>query len=264
MSNDLFDMTGKTAFVTGAASGLGFAMAEGLAEKGARVCLADMDEETLERAVNRLSQAGHEVQSAQVDVRETAALDEAVARFAREHGHLDVAIANAGITGGAPIMDPAGYIEAIDLAVMNNVIAINQVGAFATVQSAARQMKPQRSGRIIVTCSISGLRTSTISGYAYSMTKAAVIHMVHLAALELAPHNIRVNGIAPGPFLTNIAGGRLFREPERQAAMAETVALKRVADPAELKGLALLLSSEGSSYITGQVIPIDGGSTVLA
>ena len=106
------------------------------------------------------------------------------------------------------------------------------------------------------------MHTSAISGYAYSATKAAVIHLVHLAAAELAPYNIRVNGIAPGPFLTNIAGGRMFREPERVDMMAATTALNRIANPDELKGLALLLASEASSYITGQVIPIDGGSLV--
>jgi NAD(P)-dependent dehydrogenase (short-subunit alcohol dehydrogenase family) len=264
MTRDIFDLTGKTAFITGAASGLGFAMAEAVAERGAHVCLADMDQESLERAVNRLMQSGHSVEGALLDVREPAKIQEAIAGFAKRQGQLDIAVANAGITGGPPIADPAGQIEAIDLATMENVIRVNQLGAFATVQAAAVEMKAQRSGRIIVTTSIAGMRTSTISGYSYSMTKAAVIHLVHIAALELAPYNIRVNGIAPGPFLTNIAGGRLFREPERQHAMAETTALKRIADPSELKGLALLLASEGASYITGQVIPIDGGSTVMS
>jgi enoyl-[acyl-carrier-protein] reductase (NADH) len=87
--------------------------------------------------------------------------------------------------------------------------------------------------------------------------------LVHLAAVELAPYNILVNGFAPGPFLTNIAGGRLHREPETVAFMANTVPLKRVADPSELKGLALLLASDASSYITGTVTPIDGGTTAM-
>jgi NAD(P)-dependent dehydrogenase (short-subunit alcohol dehydrogenase family) len=261
---DIFDLTGRTAFVTGAASGLGFAMAEGLAERGAHVCLADVDQENLERAVNRLIQAGLAVEGVMLDVRVPEAVHETISAFARRQGQLDIAIANAGITGGAPIGDPSGQIEAIDLATMENVVRVNQLGTFVTLQAAAVEMKMQRRGRIIVTTSISGLRTSSISGYAYSMTKAAVIHMVHIAALELAPFDIRVNGIAPGPFLTNIAGGRMFREPERQAAMAQTTALRRIADPSELKGLVTLLASEGASYITGQVIPIDGGSTIMS
>jgi len=142
------------------------------------------------------------------------------------------------------------------------VIDVNLTGVFATMQAAAAVMKPQKSGRIVCTASIAGMHTSAISGYAYSATKAGVIHLVHLAAAELAPYNIRVNGIAPGPFLTNIAGGRMFREPERADMMAATTALNRIANPDELKGLALLLASEASSYITGQVIPIDGGSLI--
>ena len=156
---------------------------------------------------------------------------------------MQVSVAlNPGVSGGPPFSEPAGQIENIDLATWENVVKINQTGVFATMQAAARVMKPRRSGRIIVTCSISGLRTGVISGYTYSATKAAVVHLVHLAAVELAAYNIMVNGIAPGPFLTNIAGGRLHREPERVAFMANSVPLKRMADPSELKGLALLLA----------------------
>jgi NAD(P)-dependent dehydrogenase (short-subunit alcohol dehydrogenase family) len=122
-------------------------------------------------------------------------------------------------------------------------------------------MKKQGSGRIVVTSSIAGLRAEPPCGYAYVATKAAVINLVRQAALELAPFNVLVNGIAPGPFLTNIAGGRLRREPERHAEFAASVALKRLAQPDEIKGLALLLASPAGSFITGVVIPIDGGST---
>jgi len=197
-----------------------------------------------------------------VDVRDPAAVKQVVSRFAQTQGRLDAVFANAGITGGAPISEPAGHIENIDLDVWRNVIDVNLTGVFATMQAAAAVMKPQKSGRIVCTASIAGMHTSAISGYAYSATKAGVIHLVHLAAAELAPYNIRVNGIAPGPFLTNIAGGRMFREPERADMMAATTALNRIANPDELKGLALLLASEASSYITGQVIPIDGGSLI--
>ena len=98
-------------------------------------------------------------------------------------------------------------------------------------------------------------------GYAYAATKAAVNNLVRQAALELAPYNVLVNAIAPGPFLTNIAGGRLRREPETVQKFADMVPLGRIARPDELKGLALLLASPASSFITGAVIPIDGGVT---
>jgi len=257
----LFDLTGKTAFVTGAASGLGYAMAEGFAEHGALVTLADADRAGLDKALARFNAAGFQATAVELDVREPGAIRDAVSNAANQYGKLDIVVANAGITGGAPISEEAGHIENIDLAIWDNVVRINQTGVFATLQAAARVMKPQRSGRIIATASISGMRISEVSGYPYTVTKAAVIHMVHLAAIELAPYNIHVNGIAPGPFMTNIAGGRMFADPERVKTMGDSVPLKRVADPSELKGLALLLASGAGSFITGQVIPIDGGAT---
>lgn len=262
MSQTLFDLSGRTAFITGAASGLGFAMTEAMVENGAAVCLADVDGAGLEKALDHFRRLSNRVEGLQLDVRDTDAIKSGMSDFAGKHGRLDIVFANAGITGGAPISQSDGAIENIDLNVWRNVIDVNLTGVFATMQAAAAIMKPQRSGRIIATASIAGMRTSNISGYAYSATKAAVIHVVHLAAAELAAYDIRVNGIAPGPFLTNIAGGRMFREPERVEMMAQGVALGRVADPRELKGLALLLASDASSFITGQVIPIDGGSLV--
>src|SRR5690606_24746630 len=122
------------------------------------------------------------VEGLQLDVRDTDAIKSGMGGFASKHGRLDIVFANAGITGGAPISQSDGAIENIDLNVWRNVIDVNLTGVFATMQAAAAIMKPQRSGRIIATASIAGMRTSNISGYAYSATKAAVIHVVHLAA----------------------------------------------------------------------------------
>ena len=262
MSNSVFDMSGRATLITGAASGLGFAMAQSMAEAGASVCLTDIDGDGLEVARDRLTQISNRVETQVLDVRDPARVKQVIKAFGARQGRLDAVFANAGITGGAPISHREGEIENIDLSLWQNVIDINLTGVFATMQAAAAVMKPQKSGCIICTASIAGMQTSSISGYAYSATKAAVIHLVHLAAAELAPYNIRVNGIAPGPFLTNIADGRMFREPGRVDMMAATTGLNRVADPSELKGLALLLASDASSFITGQVVPIDGGSLV--
>jgi NAD(P)-dependent dehydrogenase (short-subunit alcohol dehydrogenase family) len=121
-------------------------------------------------------------------------------------------------------------------------------------------MRPRRYGRIIVVASIAGLKSEALVGYAYAATKAAVINLVRHAALDLARDNVLVTGIAPGPFRTNIAGGRI-NEPEVEAAFAAMVPLGRIAEVDEIKGLALLLASPASSFITGVTIPIDGGAT---
>jgi NAD(P)-dependent dehydrogenase (short-subunit alcohol dehydrogenase family) len=254
-----FDLRGRSAFVTGAASGLGLAFTEALAEAGATVTLADRDAAGLERAVAGLREHGRCVAGRVLDVGDFAALRQAIDDTAVAHGSLDIVFANAGISGGASIAVPEGRIEAISLATWDEVLRINLTSVFATMQAAAAHMKRQRSGRIIVTASVAGLRASAIAGYPYSATKAALIQLVKLAAIELAPFNVMVNAIAPGPFRTNIGGGRMARDPEAVARMAQTVPLGRVADPSEIKGLALLLASPAASFLTGTVIPIDGG-----
>jgi NAD(P)-dependent dehydrogenase (short-subunit alcohol dehydrogenase family) len=119
-------------------------------------------------------------------------------------------------------------------------------------------MKRQRSGRIVVVASVAGLKSEVMCGYAYTATKAAVVNLVRQSAMELAPYDVMVNGIAPGPFRTNIAGGRI-QKPEVEAEFASMVPLGRIASPDEIKGLALLLCSQASSFMTGTTIPIDGG-----
>ncbi|HEY8579858.1 MAG TPA: SDR family NAD(P)-dependent oxidoreductase, partial [Beijerinckiaceae bacterium] len=230
----LFDLTGRTAFVTGAASGLGRAMAEGFAEHGAHVVMADLDEAGLAREAEALTLRNLSVDTMIVDVRDRARVHESIAEAARRLGRLDIVVANAGVTGGPAPSSPEGAIENVAPALWDNTLAINQTGVFSTLQAAAAVMKPQGSGRILVTSSISGLKTSGISGYPYSAAKAAVAHLVRVAAVELAPYGVLVNGIAPGVFRTNISGGRLKTDPERARFLAESSPLKRIADPSEI------------------------------
>jgi NAD(P)-dependent dehydrogenase (short-subunit alcohol dehydrogenase family) len=257
----LFDVRGRVTVVTGAASGLGLAMAEVMAENGAIVAMLDIDQVGLDAAVTRLATAGHAVEGIALDVGDIARLRAAVAAIAEKHGKLDVVFANAGISAGRIFEFPEGEVDAVDMNRWQQVLQVNLTSVFATIQAAAERMKAQRGGRIIVTSSIAGIRAERMVGYAYAATKAAVNNLVRQAALELAPYNVMVNAIAPGPFFTNIAGGRLHREPEFVQKFAAMVPLGRIAQPDELKGLALLLASPASSYITGTVIPIDGGIT---
>ena len=260
---DLFNVKGHVVVVTGAASGIGLAYAEAFAENGAKVVLADMDAANLEKQVARLKAAGCDVEASVVDVSDEKALRAMIDKTAERHGRLDAVFANAGISSGPGFsVSPSGAIESIDPAVYQRVLDINLTSVLHTVQAAAMHMKRQRSGAIVVTGSIAGIHAESYVGYPYAVTKAAVNHLVRQAALELAPFNVRINAIAPGPFLTNIRGGVMRKDPEVAKHVAATVPLGRIASTDEIKGLALLLGSPAGSFITGTVIPIDGGATV--
>lgn len=260
---DLFNVRGHVVFVTGAASGLGLAYSEAFAENGAKVVLADMDTANLEQQVARLKGAGCDVEAVVLDVAESEKLRAAIDQVVERHGRLDAVFANAGISSGPGFsISPTGKIENIDPVVYQRVLDINLSSVLRTVQFAASHMKRQKSGAIVVTGSVAGIRASSYVGYPYAVTKAAVNHLVRQAALELAPFNVRINAIAPGPFLTNIRDGVMRKDPEVAKNVAATVPMKRIANTNEIKGLALLLGSPAGSFITGTVIPIDGGATV--
>jgi NAD(P)-dependent dehydrogenase (short-subunit alcohol dehydrogenase family) len=212
---ELFNINGHVAFVTGAASGLGLAFAEVMAENGAKVVLADVDAAGLERAATRLTAAGCAVEQAIVDIGDTAALRAAIDGTVERHGRLDAVFANAGISSGPGFeLSPNGTIDAMDMNLFQRAIELNLVATFMTIRLGATHMKRQRSGSIVVTTSIAGTRSEPLVGYGYVAAKAAVGNIVRHAAVDLASYNVRVNAIAPGPFLTNIAGGRMHREPD--------------------------------------------------
>ena len=138
---------------------------------------------------------------------------------------------------------------------------INFRANYLTIRFAATPHEEAESGSIIATTSIAGIRSEPLVSYGYVAAKAAINNIVRHAAVDLAPYNMRVNAIAPGPFYTNIAGGRLRRDPEQAKKFAAMIPMARIGEPDEIKGLALLLASPAGSFITGAVIPIDGGTT---
>jgi NAD(P)-dependent dehydrogenase (short-subunit alcohol dehydrogenase family) len=264
----IFDVHGTRVVVTGAASGLGFAMAEVLADCGAHVTLADIDKERLERSTQRLVDRGGTARAFEVDVTDERRVQALIDDVVNSEGGVDVVFANAGIAAvpGFGVDEGGQTLDSVERADWDRVLGINLNGIMFTMRSAAAVMKRQRSGRIIVTASIAGLRPEPLVCYGYAASKAAVIHLVRHAALELAPHGVLVNTICPGPFYGTLIGGGVTENPteEIKQMWGKLIPLGRMADPEELKGLVLLLASPASSFITGAAHVIDGGSLVQA
>lgn len=270
-SSELFSVAGYGVIVTGAASGIGLAYAEALAINGARVTLLDLDAERIAAETRRLTAAGLQVRGEVVDVRDHPAIDRAFDAARAAHGRLDVVFANAGIDSGPGYVgswsgserarNPAGALETYTDERWNRVIDVNLNGIFATLRAGARLMRPQRSGRMIVTTSVAAFQCEPAIGAAYMAAKAGAAHLMRQVALELASSHITVNAIAPGFIVTNIGGGHA-KAPEVQAGMGKVIPMHRVGWPQDLAGLALFLASPASAYVTGQQISVDGGWTL--
>lgn len=264
-SSELFDVAGLATIVTGAASGIGYAYAEAMADNGACVAMLDIDRAGLDAAVAKLSAKGADVRGIVADVTDRMALRAAFDKAASGFGRLDVLFANVGIDSPPGFLSMTGE-RSVDGAFENvtderwdKVIATNFTSVFVSIGAAVPHMKRNpRGGRIIVTTSVAALRPEAIVGMPYMPAKAGAAHLVRQAALELAKFNILVNAIAPGPFVTNIAGGHM-RNPDVAKAFASAVPLHRVASTEEIQGAALFLASPASKYVTGAEIVVDGG-----
>jgi len=264
--DEVFSVAGARVIVTGAASGLGLAFTEAMAQGGAHVVMLDLNREALEMQIMRLKSLGHSISSYVLDVTDRQALDKTFDAVAADLGGLDIVFANAGVDPGPGFAalnpegqrEPGNSLEAYSDQRWNKVIEVSLDAVFYSIRAAARHMRPMGAGSIIVTTSVSALRPATGLGAAYAAAKAGAAQLVRATALELAPDGVRVNAIAPGPFETDIGGG-FMHQAEVRLKMAAAVPLGRVADVAEIKPLALYLASSASSFVTGQQFVIDGG-----
>ena len=254
-----FDLEGKIAVVTGGAMGIGHAIASRLVEAGASVVIADYDQEKAEAAAAGLNALmPGRATSVQADIAADGAGAAVVAKAIEAFGRLDIFVNNAGIYPFEPLLDMR--VETLD-----RVLAVNLRGTILASQAAARQMVAQGvGGRIINIASVDGIHPSMVGLAAYDASKGGVVMFTKNLALELAPHGILVNAIAPGGVFTE--GVRRMQGLDDAAAeppaSGVNIPLGRMARPDEIATVAVFLAAPASSYMTGDIVVVDGGMLI--
>ncbi len=250
----LFDLTGRTALVTGGGRGIGRDIAMGLAEAGADVVVASRKLENCEAVASEIEKLGRKSLALAVDMSRAEDID----RFAEEVlaavPRIDILVNNAGVTWGAPVLD-------FPMDAWDKCYDVNVRGLFQLTQKVARHMKDQGGGTILNVTSIGGYKGApdhAQPAIAYNSSKGAVITLTKDMAVKFAPFGIRVNAIAPGPFLTDMMNHIKNNEGALQF-MTKGIPLQRTGEADDLKGVAVFLTGPASGYITGQILAVDGG-----
>jgi gluconate 5-dehydrogenase len=247
-----FDFSGEVAIVTGGSRGLGLEIAEAFGKAGASVVITARREKWLNEAEQQLKEQGIAVLALLADVAEPASVEQLVQRTLETYGKIDILVNNAGLTWGAPA-------EEMALERWQQVLNANVTGTFLMSQVVGKHMLTREKGSIVSVASVAGLSGGQLNTVGYNASKAAVINLTRALAVEWGPRHVRVNCIAPGLFRTRMTEGIIAQGAE--ATVASTSPLRRIGQPGEIAPAVLFLASEGASYITGQVLPIDGGRT---
>ncbi len=249
MITDIFSVAGKVALITGAAAGLGRAMAEALAEGGAHLVLFDRDGDGLQTTAQALQGLGAEVAVVAGDVTDPNAITAAIDLAKQHYGRLDIAIANAGISDAQP-----GLLHQVNDADWARVLDVNLNGLFYTCRAALNVMQAQGWGKVVTVASMWGLAApaGAFARPAYAASKGAVVNLTREMALHYAAQNIQVNALCPGIFQTET-------RPRDPAAAIAYTPMGRLGQPHEIKGATLFLASSASDFMTGQTLVIDGG-----
>lgn len=250
---ELFDLNGKVAIVTGGSIGLGRQMAEALAEAGADLVLCARKKERCEKAAKELEALGADTLALGCDVKKPADVQAVVDATVERFGRLDILINNAGTSWGAPM-------EEMTLEQWNKVIETNLTGTFLFSQVAGKVMVPQKSGKIINITSVAGIHGAppAFQAIGYHASKGGVIAFTKDLACKWGQHNIQVNAIAPGWFPTNMSAVVIERNRE---TFLQRLPLGRFGGENDLKGAAVFLASAASDFVTGHVLVVDGGQT---
>jgi gluconate 5-dehydrogenase len=253
----LFDLTGKTALVTGGSRGLGLQIAEALGEAGAKIMLTSRKAGDLEEAAAHLQAKGIDTRWIAADASQPAEIQRVADESMRRLGQIDILINNAGATWGAPAEDHP--LDAWD-----KVMNLNVRSIFLMSQAIGKMsMIPRKQGRIINVASIAGLagNSSDMTMLAYNTSKAAVVNLTRTLAGEWGKYNINVNALAPGMFPSKMTKGTFDRIGAD--VLAAHAPLRRVGDDDDLKGAVVLFASQAGKHITGQILPIDGGVSAI-
>jgi NAD(P)-dependent dehydrogenase (short-subunit alcohol dehydrogenase family) len=256
---NLFDLTGRVAIVTGSSKGIGKAIAERLAEHGARVVISSRKAAPCEEVAAAINAANADkgpdrAIAVPANISSKAELEHLVDETMRRCGRIDVLVCNAASN---PVYGPMGSVEdeAFRKVLDNNILSNHWL-----IQMVAPQMVQRRDGSIIIVSSIGGLRGSPVIGV-YCISKAADMQLARNMAVELGPHNVRVNCIAPGLVKTDFARA-LWEDEATLARRTASTPLRRIGEPDEIAGAAVFLASPAGSFVTGQSIVVDGGVTI--
>lgn len=253
---EIMNLKGQTAIVTGGAMGIGLGISKRLAEAGANVVIVDLDREAGNKAAADIASAGFVASFIETDVLSAESINASIEFAKKTYGAIDILVNNAGIYPNMPVMS-------MDVAVFEKIIDVNLRGVFLFSKAAASVMIQQgKGGNIINISSIDSLHPSAIGLAAYDASKHGVWGFTKNMALEMAPHNIRVNGVAPGAIATPGTGAGKPAPKEIEEILAKfmlKIPMKRIGEPDEIGKAVLFLASDLSSYMTGTQIVVDGG-----
>ena len=256
---DLFELTGKTAVVTGGSRGIGLMIARGLLQAGARVVLSSRKAQACDEAREQLLADGTDAERVLTVPADLATEDECrrLAAVVGEHTHaVHVLVNNAGATWGAPL-------EEFPASAWDKVLDLNLKSPFFLTRSFLPLLEAAGTAddpaRVLNVGSIDGLRAPAMPTYSYASSKAALHHLTRVLAVELGPRHVTVNAVAPGPFESKMMAATLA---EHGDALAATAPLGRIGRPDDMAGVAVFLASRAGAYVTGAVIPVDGGISI--